>query len=313
MKLNLQASDVESLKNTLTLIRPLRKFAVFKFTGEYLLVILVNSRSVHLEPQVWCKLKMTSIFTEIEVKSQRDNVITFEINLDLLLTTLKNFEKSNSDGLKIRLQRNINDQAIQSLKNSRLASLAIIYSHINLNSNGVTNQFRIPVRILKGENNLQILKEPELTDVNLIVKLPQDFLAIYRRLEKFKRVGDDMITITANTKTGLHFTLEEDGRFKVTILWNDKLEIQKPVNNLDTESLREAVLRPEESALDENIELQIMIKLSDWQLTAKLLQECKTVILIMSSRECALHCLLEDSDDIGIIYYINGYRLVNNN
>lgn len=305
MKLNLETTEVDSLKRTLSLISSLRKFVLMRFSPEYLMLILVNGRSIQLEPQVWCKLKMSSIFHQIEVKSQRDNVITLEINIELLITTLKNFEKANSDGLKIRLQRNITNQTS---KSSRLASLAILYSTYNINSNYINNQFRIPIKILKSENDLSILKEPQISDVGLIVNLPQKFQAIYKRFEKFKKIGDDMLRINVNTKTGLKFILEDDGKFKVTIQWNDKLEIQKPMTDIDSESLRSALSNHDTT--DEAIELEIMVKLLDWQLTARLINECKTVILIISSLECALHCLLDDTDDVGIIYYISNYRIV---
>lgn len=276
-----------------------------KFTQDYLLLILVNGRSIQLEPQVWCKLKMSSIFLEVEVLSQRNNVITLEINLELLLTTLRNFEKANSDGLKIRLQRNITNQTS---KTSRLASLAILYSTYNVNSNYISNQFRIPIKVLKSENDLAILKEPQLIDVGLIINLPQKFQTIYKRFDKFKKIGDDMLKINANTTSGLKFIMEDEGKFKVTLQWNDKLVIQKPMHDLDTDSLRDAFSNPEN--IDEDIELEIMVKLLDWQLTARLLQECKTVVLIMSSLECALHCFLDETDDVGVIYHLSNYRMV---
>ena len=116
----------EKLKETLSLISHVRKFVVLKFTPSELSVILINGQAVKLEPQVWCKLPVSELFQSCEIQSVRDNTILMEINIDLLVQTLKNFDKANSEGLNIRLQRTDTSGAKgTSTTTGRTASLAL--------------------------------------------------------------------------------------------------------------------------------------------------------------------------------------------
>ena len=82
-----------------------------------------------------------------------------EINIDLLVQTLKNFDKANSEGLNIRLQRTDTSGAKgTSTTTGRTASLALFYSNLNINANVVNHTFRIPVKILRDAQDM--LHEP---------------------------------------------------------------------------------------------------------------------------------------------------------
>lgn len=320
MKLKLRTQSIESLKTTLSLISHLRKFVVLKFTETQLSVILINGTSMGHEPQVWCKLQMSSIFDQVEIQSIRDNTILLEINIELLLQTLKNFDKANSDGLNIRLQRKDSSGGQgTNLSTGRTASLALFYSNINTNTNTINHTFRIPVRILKNTHDAMDLKEPELTDIDLMMRLPNEFTSTYKRLDKFKRASNnDLVTIKTSRRRGgfLGFILEEDGKFKTTISWNDKLEVLKPnQQNLDSESMRMTVLQgaEDENAIneaDENEDKEIAVKLNDWRMASKIVATCKTVVFLIAHKEgCVLHCLLDETDDVEIAYYISGVKI----
>lgn len=317
MKLKLRTQSTETLKTCFSQISNLRKFVILQFSPEQLLAILVNGASVVQEPQVWCKLRMLAIFSEIEIQSLRDNVISLEINIELFLQTLRNFDKANSQDLSIRLQRKEAPTGPVGASNgggSRTASLTLYYSDISVNANTVNHTFRIPVKILKGSNEL--LKEPELPRVDLMIRLPNEFSSTYRRLEKFKRnITGDLVTIKASRRNGgfLGFVLQEEGKFRVTISWNDKLSVQKPQEGLNHDSLRASVLQQEECAVDENDDSEdkeITLKLKDWQLAARIVGTCKTIIFLMCHKDsCAIHCLLDDTDDVEMIYYMNGVKI----
>lgn len=105
MKLKLRTQSTETLKICFSQISSLRKFVVLRFSPEQLLAISVKDTSLNQEPQVWCKFKMLAIFNEIEIQSLRNDVVLLEINIELFLQTLKNFEKADSHDLSIRLQR----------------------------------------------------------------------------------------------------------------------------------------------------------------------------------------------------------------
>ncbi|ODV80694.1 uncharacterized protein CANTADRAFT_46984 [Suhomyces tanzawaensis NRRL Y-17324] len=317
MKLKLRTQSTEALKTTLSLISQIRRFVILQFTPSQLQVILVNGQSVTLEPQVWCKLNMTTMFDQIEIQSLRDNTILLEINVELLLQTLRNFDRANSDGLNIRLQRkdSAGGQGVNT-HNGRTASLALFYSNFNANTNTINHTFRIPVKILKSSHDSAMLREPELSEVDLIMRLPPEFVATYKRLEKFKKTANnDLVTIKATRRSGgfLGFVLEEDGKYKVTISWNQQLEVQKPNAdaNFDSDSIRLAVLKNQDQGPDEedpSEDKEISVRLKDWQMASKIVATCKTVVFLITPREVVLHCMLEDSEDVEIIYYIAGIR-----
>ncbi|KAG7661353.1 MEC3 [[Candida] subhashii] len=326
MKLKLHGTNLDVLYQTLMLINNLRKFIIIRFTNDQLIIISQNNSNG--EPQVWCKLNIKILFDDIDIQSIRDNTITIELNIDLLLQTLRNFDKANSDGLFIRLQRKDSGTGTTAGHGDtggggRTASLALFYVNINQNSNVVNHIFRIPIKILKNGNDL--LHEPEHSNIGLVLKLPNQFSNMYKRLDKFKRstgvtgTSNDTVTIKASKNNGgyLGFILEEDGKFKVTISWNDKLEVQKPNNNqvIDHDSLRDTMYHPqdqpdeEQEGTSDNDDMEITVRLRDWQMGSKLVSQCHSVLLLIGDKDCALVCSLDgDNDDCEIVYYINGLR-----
>lgn len=312
MKLKLMTRNIEKLKDTLSLISHLRKFVILKITPKELNVILVNTGSVNLEPQVWCKFNTSSLFESMEIQSMRDNTILMEINIDLLLQTLRNFDKANSEGLNIRLQRtDASGEQGTSTKNGRTASLALFYSNININSNIINHTFRIPVKILKEAQDF--FQQPSHTEVGLIVRLPNEFVTIFKRLEKFKKTSfNDIVSIQASNRDvgSLRFVLEEDGKFKVTVSWNSKLEFHKPIST-DADTIRESLKNVDTMILESSFGsevLNINVKLKDWQLASKIVGRCRTVVLCIEPGNCSLHCLLDETDDVELVYFINGVR-----
>lgn len=302
MKLKLRTQNIENLRATLSLISPLRKFIVLQFTEDELTVVL-NNGSVTNEPQVWCKLRMASLFDHVEIQSVRENTIMLEINVDLLLQTLKNFDRANSDsGLSIRLQRKDASGAPgTNLNTGRSASLALAYSNVNSNSNEINHNFRIPVRILKGTHDL---REPELGTVDVMMRLPAEFSSVYKRLDKF-RASSDLITIRAQ-HGGLLFVLEDDGKYKITITWNEPIEVQQPGGGAITADSLRSLQDSASSAVEDR---EITVKLHDWRMALKIVATCKTVVFLVASDACVLHGLLNDSDDTSIVFYIPGVKV----
>lgn len=315
MKLKLRTQSTETLRICFSQISNLRKFVVLRFSPEQLLAILIKDTSLNQEPQVWCKFRMLAIFNEIEVQSLRNDVVLLEINIDLFLQTLKHFEKANSHDLSIRLQRKDASVDGANTGGSRAASLALYYSEVTASANTVNHTFRIPVKILKGST--EILHEPELPKVDLMMRLPNEFSSTYKRLDKFKKnLAGDLVTIKASGKRGgyLGFVLHEEGKYRVTIRWNDKLVVHKPkVSSLDTDSLRAQALAEREEPVDEDDELEdteIVVKLKDWKMASKIVSTCKTIIFLICHKEaCVLHCLLDDTDDVEVLYFISGVKI----
>lgn len=309
MKLKLHTQSTETLKTTLSLITHIRKYVIFKFAPDQLVIILVNAQLVTQEPQVWCKFAMESVFDQVEVQSLRDNTILLELNVELLLQALKNFDKANTDGLNIRLQRKDSSGGVGvSMGNGRTASLALFYSNINLNSSTINHTFRIPVKILKNTHEAMLFREPEVSHTELLMRLPNEFVLTYKRLEKFKKpMGNETVTIRASQRGGgfLGFVLEEEGKYKVTISWNDKIEVQK-LKITDTELLRNLET---ESPLMDDEEKEITVRLRDWQQALRIVAQCKLIMFLMTPTDGILHCLLDDSDDVEITYFISGLRL----
>lgn len=308
MRLKLQTQSTEVLKSCFSQINNLRKRVILRFSPEQLLAILINNTSLTQEPQVWCKFRMRSIFLEIEIQSLRDNVILVEINIELFLQALRNFDKANSTDLSIRLQKKGGPGS------SKAAYLSLYYSDVSENASAISHTFRIPVKIIKA--NAGLLKEPELPNIDLMMKLPNEFSATYRRLEKFKNSASyERVTISASRRNGssLKFVLtEEANNCGTSIRWNDKLDIQKPPSDFTSDSLRAAALQDSPGMFDENdtmADVNVTVNLRDWCLAAKIVSTCKTFIFFMcDDHACVIHCLLDDTDDAEVIYYISGVR-----
>lgn len=323
MKLKLHSLNIQQLRETLSLISQQRKFLVLRFTSAVLYVILVNEDALFQEPQVWCKLKMDSLFDDVEILSLNDNQVLLELNGELLLQTLRHFERANSDGLILRLQRMESASTSSSESHTdrgRTVSLTLFYSHRNDNDSIINHKFQIPARVLKNTHEIVSLKEPTLDNVDLIMNLPNGIVSTYKRLDKFKRnSANDLVTIKASRRGGgfLGFVFEEDGKFKVTISWNEKLDIRKPpslppedsmINTFATRDL----LGDSVDHNDESEDKHITVKLRDWKLASKIVANCKTVILLLAHEEaCVLHCLLDDTDEVEIVFSINGLKLRN--
>lgn len=307
MKLKLRTQSTEVLKKSFSLISNLRKFVVLQFSPQQLTVILVDRGSVAQEPQVWCKIPMASVFTEMEILSLNDDRILLEVNIELFLQTLRNFEKANSTDFIIRLQRK------EGAGSSKVADLSLYYSDMTDNASTVNHTFRIPVRILKGKNNL--LHEPEIPHVDLMIKLPKEFAATYKRLEKFKNTAaQDKLTIKASLKGGgeFKFIVREAESHTTTISWNNPLNIQKPPADLDSDSLRVAAFQDGQDSLpigETPEETSVTVKLKDWRMSARIVSICKTIILLLADNDaCVMSCLLDDAEDVEVQYYISALR-----
>lgn len=301
MKLKLKTQSTETLRRCFSQIHSFRKFVVLRISPEELLVILADVSSVMEEPQVWCKFPMESIFSEVEVASLRENVILLEINIELFLQTLKNFDKANSRDLNIRLQKK------EGAGSSRTAFLALHYTEV-LNSS-MNHTFRIPVKILKGN---VLMKVPELPRVDIMMKLPQEFCSIFRRLEKFRStLNQDRVTIRASRHNGgsLQFLLEHADNYKVYLTWKSQLEFQDLVPQSDSlRSMNENLLDNELSSDDA---VEVTVKLRDWRLAQKIVGNCKTMVFLMCrDTACVIHCLLDDAEEVELMYYIDGVRNV---
>lgn len=275
------------------------------------------------EPQLWCKLEMLSIFDDIEVMSLRENVILIEINNELFLQTLRHFDRSNSEELNIRLQRK-DSLGMQgaNLGSNRTASLALFYSATNAEAKTINHTFRIPVKIIKGADDMPYLKEPEINKVDLMIKLPNEFTSIYRRLQKFKVTSNNLLQIHGSEKDGgkLRFILEEAEKCKITMTWNYLLRFQRMNSstsklqplNVPLFTAEHTANEQEETEGTTEISAQVLVKLRDWNLSARLASTCKNVVLLITNNQsCVLHCLLNDTDKIEIIYYIEAVKETN--
>ncbi|CAH6718621.1 hypothetical protein CLIB1444_01S10836 [[Candida] jaroonii] len=261
---------------------------------------------------------MDSIFVQKEIQSVNDNIISIEVSADMLMQTLKHFEKANSDQLNIRLQKkDVTGAESANKENGRNATLALYYSHMSAGSSNINHTFKIPVKILKHNHNSVYLKEPELDSVDLYMNLPNAFVSTYKRLDKYKKNANDHVTIKVSRRRGgfLGFVLEEQGKFKITLSWNEALDIRKPSHEIQTDSLIQTAFTraPDQDDVDDNDESEdkeITVKLKDWKMASRIVASCKTVIFLLAHNEaCVLHCLLEESDDVEVIYYINGVKI----
>lgn len=306
MKLKLRTQSTDLLNTCLSQISYVRKYVTLRFTPQQLCAILVNSSAVALEPQIWCKFPMHSLFYDVEILSLRDNVIMLEINIEQFLQAIRNFNKASLTDLSLRLQRKEGKASL------RAAYLTLYYSDVSANSSTINRTFRLPVRITKDAGD--VLKEPELPRIDLMMKLPRDFSAVYKRLDKFRNsTAQDQVSVQASRRQGgyVRFVLLEADTHKTTIKWNDKLDVLKPAGTVDTDSLH-AGLQELSRPVDENDaseDCEVSVRLHDWRMAAKIVSTCKTVIMLMCHETaCVIHCLLDDMEDVEVVYYISGVR-----
>lgn len=299
MKLKLRTQSTETLRKCFSQINTFRKFVILRFTPNELLAVLADISSVLQEPQVWCRFPMHSIFSEVEVVSMRDNSILIEINIELFLQSLRNFDKANSRDFSIRLQRKEGD------RNTRTAYLALNFTE-TINST-INHSFKIPVKILKSNVLLEV---PELPNPDLIVKLPPEFSSTFRRLDKFRGTANkENVTIRASRENGgsLRFFLEEADNYKVTLTWKAKLKFQEKPPQSDSLGLASNIAVNDCAVSDESVE--VTVKLRDWRFAQKIVSNCKTIILIMyQNNACVFHCLLDEAEEVEVIYYVTGIR-----
>lgn len=242
---------------------------------------------------------MHSIFSEVEVISQRDNAILLEINIELFLQSLRNFDRANSRDFNIRLQRKEGEG------NTRTAYLALNFTE-TINST-ISHSFKIPVKILKANVLLEV---PELPPPDLVVKLPPEFSSTFRRLDKFRgNTNLEKMTLRASRENGgsLRFFLEEADNYKVTLTWKAKLHFQEKTPQSDSLGLVSGLAVTDSTDLDDFVD--VTVKLRDWKFAQKIVSNCKTIILIMyQNNACVFHCLLDEAEEVEVIYYVTGIR-----
>lgn len=294
MRLILHTNNPASLRTTLGLILGLRKQVTFRCTEKYMVIISVNERATEAEPQVWCRLKMLLVFHEVNVKSVRDNIVEFEVNVDQLLLVLRTFDRELADTLVMKLQRQEGTQ--RDLENRRVASLALLYTSANaMGTADVTHTYKLPTRILSALSSVSQMVEPRVDPHSLIVELPGQFTAVYKRLSKFRRTGETL-HIHMDPEHGMLFALESEGKFRVTITYNEKIkQIQTAeIGNNPPPRVDRA---------------RASVKVADWLGTAKLVGTCRSNYFVFADRDCVLHSHLEDNNDVELKYYINGFNV----
>jgi G2-specific checkpoint protein len=234
------------------------------------------------QPQVWCKLS-TAIFDVYEVDSLRDNTISLELNVEQLLQVLKQYEKSNSDELAIRLQKKT-----EANSSKRSASLGLFFvENVSLMSaSPVHHSYNIPVRLLKRETDSRIT-EPELSNVDVMMRLPNDISLLFKRIERYKT--SEYLKVIGTNHGSLSLNINDSKNMNLTITWNQELEVPQSDGSLD------------------DIKHEILVRLKDWKLGTRICEVCKNMVLIISHDEAlVLHCYLDDEETCEIIYFING-------
>ncbi|ODV60379.1 Mec3p ASCRUDRAFT_35775 [Ascoidea rubescens DSM 1968] len=311
MKLKLALSNCNKIKNSVASILHIRKQCVLRFTSRHFIVI----SSVVNEPQIWLKFSCL-LFDEYEIESANNNQISMECNLEQLCQVLRNFDKVNSSDLTIRLQRvnpsssssanstlngdnKANNGLAANINNKKFknhAILAVFYSESQQNII-IHHTFKIPVRLLKKKSDLKIV-EPEINKINLLLKLPGDFINIFKRIERFKSSKYKFLKINADEKGNLNLILKSDTLI-VKLGWNSNLLVQKNGENYKDSS---NIFNP-----NENNDVSVVLRLNDFKSASKICQICNNTAIIMSEPNVIiLHLFIDESDDAEFIFYING-------
>lgn len=248
---------------------------MIRFTPEH-----VSMASIALnEPQIWCKLD-ASLFEVYQVESLRDNIISLEINVASFFQVLRNFEKAESGELSIRLQRKSADGS------SSGACLGIYYTEQISMASSVSHSFHLPIRFLKKENDERI-NEPELSKVNVLMKLEKDLTVLFKRIERFRH--SEYMTVTASQDGSLQLAIRENDR-KLVLKWKEKLQVQDASSS--------------QASLGESA--SINVKIRDWKPGSRLCEVCSNVVLIVAENEASVfHSFLDEGEKCEIVYYIN--------
>lgn len=257
----------------------LRKECVLRFTPKYLHIISASKN----EPQIWAKIPKET-FELYEVESIRDNIISLELNIEQLYQVLRNFEKSNSDQLAIRLQKTTNDHGKDY---TRLA----LFFHDSLSASSTINHtFSIPVKLLRKDKD-ERLCEPEFTAIDLLMKLPTDIQFLFKRIERYKSLN--LINIIGTVNGQLSVKIEKGVDSNVEIIWNELLQVNElPSSSEHTQDTFNA-----------------KVKLKYWNIASKFIEISKSILLIICQDEAViLQSFIDDSESCEIIYVINGIK-----
>lgn len=214
-------------------------------------------------------------------------MISFEINVDQLYQVLRQYERSNAEQLAIRLQKKENQTG------KRVASLALFFNDSTGTSSTVSHTFSIVVRLLRKENDEKIV-EPELTNVDVMMKLPEDINALFKRVERYKNAN--FITVKGTRQGVLSLNLQKEDNLNIMLTWNDHLKVQSEITEGDRSQ-------------EDPEEYEIMVRSKDWKLGSRICEVCKNVVLIISRDEALVfHCFLDESEVCQIIYFVNAVK-----
>lgn len=300
MRLILHTSSPSKLRKVLQLIQLVRKQVVFRFNPHTLTLISHDPRASSLQPQVWAKINLKAVFAMSEVKSLRNNNVEFEVSSDQVIQILKTFE---ADVAEILVMKLLMDKRRVGVEQKSMPCLSFTYCLASLAGNGdVTRTFKVPVKVFSSSNPVTQMVEPPISHYSLIAALDPQFAVTYKRLDKFKKIGDHLV-ISVNS--GLSFHIESEGRYAVTLSY--KHDLRKVSVGDHADSLRQAVVEGE-TLIGQG---RAHVRLNDWLGTKKVVSTCRANYLMFADHQCVVHSWLDDdSDDIEIKYYLCGYRLV---
>lgn len=243
------------------------------------------------EPQAFCKLS-SEIFDEYEVESARD-AISFELDIEAFLKTLRDFEKSRAEAMYIRLQRKLandlgSDNSTKGKILKKLATLALTYTQNFENYTAANMTHKLPISLITQERDLR-LQEPDVGEVDLFLRLPLTVSVLFKRIERFRT--SRLVTVCGDHEGHLSLLVAQDS-LKVGLTLNEKLLVQEEGGD-DPQDKKEQVC--------------VNVKLKDWRLGGRLCEACENVVLVFCEpRMLVLHCFMDDSDDVEIMYYMAG-------
>lgn len=312
MRLHLQTSDPRPLMDALSLVSHLRRKVYIRFSTSVVAVILVDE-TVGSQPQLWAKIQTKAVFDHISIQCDRVS-IAVEINADSLLLALHNYERSHCQCLTLRLQKNTLGGAISKSTKGRNANLCLSYVE---EESEIVHSFRVPAKVLRSSHQAFLLREPEVSQIQFMILLPNSFAHVFRRLERFKVLSPtDVITLRAthtNNSGSLGIQFEREGQFVVTLSWNESLQFLKPIENdpdSGTSSLGYSLHQTERLFEDvSEADSGISVRMLEWKVASRIVSTCKRVVLLVAHGACVFHCLVDDSDAVEIIYYIHGVNL----
>ncbi|KAK9456944.1 checkpoint protein hus1 [Dipodascopsis uninucleata] len=274
----------EALKEITYALSFIRKLCLIKISPTSLSIITIVDTS---GTQVWATLGISETFSDLTLKSLDDDVISMELNIDMLVRALKSCSSSGLDSVRVKLT-----------KHNRIPYLAVMVEHYSRTGSTTKIAQEIPVKILRSEQ-VQTIHEPECPRPDAIVVLPHPLTSILKICDRYRYIGV-RILVSANMNGDLRVAVENDN-VRVDTKWKE-LEIAQQELDSDTQPVS---LTPRESGAFASVRVDAK---DLWNVLKIHTISKRIIVCICDNHALIVYAYVSGMEDESVLtYYLSSY------